>query len=263
MKIKNLSSQNLNLSLTKGSGEKTIISLKPNQVLYADNNSDINKQLLIYEKKKLVYVNREMDKPSYVDYYKPFFESATSSTQNSGSYVDLDDDDEDDDVDVLIDGIDSIGSNFTDEDDEFDGEMAPVKKGRGRPKGTSKKEPKTQSEKKGRGRPKGTTKSKIESSEESESIQNSEQKRGRGRPKGTVKTNNQINGVEEHSEQQKKRGRPKGTIKLKVIQQNSDTLKKRGRGRPKGSLNIKNTQDTTEIVLKRKRGRPRKFQFDN
>ncbi len=261
MKIKNLSSQNLNLSLTKGSGEKTIISLKPNQVLYADNNSDINKQLLIYEKKKLVYVNREMDKPSYVDYYKPFFESGTSSIQNSGSYVDLDDDDEDDDMDVLVDGMDSIGSNFTDEDDDFDGEMAPVKKGRGRPKGASKKEPKIQSEKKGRGRPKGTTKIKSESNE---LTQSSEQKRGRGRPKGTVKTNNQANGTEEHSEQQKKRGRPKGTLKLKVLQQNSEPLKKRGRGRPKGSLNInKNTQDTTQNVLKRKRGRPRKFQFDN
>jgi len=256
MKIKNMSSQNLNLSLTKESGEKTIIALKPNQVLYADNNKEINKQLLIYEKKKLVYVNREMDKPSYVDYYKAFFESGATTTQSSGSYIDLED--EDDDLEVLIDGIESINSNFIDEDEDFDGETTPTKKGRGRPKGTTiKKDPAPHTEKKGRGRPKGTTKSKPSKPV----LESPEQKKGRGRPKGSVKVSN----LQEVTEQQSKRGRPKGTVKLKITEQETiQPEKKRGRGRPKGSVNIaKNPDNTNDTSIKRKRGRPRKFQFDN
>jgi hypothetical protein len=254
MKIKNMSSQNLNLSLTKESGEKTIISLKPNQVLYADNNKDINKQLLIYEKKKLVYVNREMDKPSYVDYYKPFFESGSSTVQSPKSYIDLDD--EDDDMDELIVSVDSIDANFAD-DEDFDSEITSTKKGRGRPKGTVKKDLAPQMEKKGRGRPKGTTKSKPSKPV----LESSEQKKGRGRPKGSVKVNN----LQEVTDQQSKRGRPKGTVKLTITAQETiQPEKKRGRGRPKGSVNIvKSSENENNTSIKRKRGRPRKFQFDN
>lgn len=257
MKIKNLSSQNLNLSFTKGNGEKTIITLKPNQVLYADNNSDINKQLLIYEKKKLLYVNREMDKPSYVDYYKPFFESGATTTVSS-SFIDFDDED-DEEVDSIM-NIEPISPNFDDSDDDFDGDEMPVKKGRGRPKGTVKKDIKISGEKKGRGRPKGTTKKESRPKENPKDLITTENKRGRGRPKGSVKTVV----PDEISEQNNKRGRPKDTIKLKVMKVDSEPLKKHGRGRPKGSTNKNtNTKPTTELPVKRKRGRPRKFQFDN
>lgn len=246
MKIKNLSQQNLNLSLSKDNGNKIIISIKPNQVLYAENDKEINKQLVIYEKKKLIYVNREMDKPSYVDYYKPFFES-NSYTSTSPSYVNIDDEDDDDDLDILVDNIDSILSDDFDGDDD----LGPVKKGRGRPKGT-KKLPQVEisNDKRSRGRPKGTTKIKNNSDENV-----SQEKRGRGRPKGSVKIKTEENNIEKSS----KRGRPKETIKLKLTSDKTDSTTKKGRGRPKGSKNITTNNIVPIDREMKKRGRPRKI----
>jgi hypothetical protein len=254
MKIKNLSQQNLNLSLSKGKGEKTIISLKPNQVLYADNNQEINKQLLIYEKKKLLYVNREMDKPDYVDYYKPFFESGTINTA-SNSFYDIEDEDEDDNLLNNIEDLDFSSSVGDDED--YDSSAVVPKKGRGRPKGTKKPivENKENTEKKGRGRPKGTVKKDKISDINPD---NSSPKKGRGRPKGSTKKENISVENSDSAESKKLRGRPKGTVKLKVVTEVTDTTKKRGRGRPKGSLNKSTSVDKKIKVMGRKRGRPRK-----
>jgi hypothetical protein len=254
MKIKNLSQQNLNLSLSKSKGEKTIISLKPNQVLYADNNQEINKQLLIYEKKKLLYVNREMDKPEFVDYYKPFFESGTMNTSTNSHY----DVDEEDDDDNLLNNIEDLDfSSSMSDDEDFDPNHTAPKKGRGRPKGIKKEISKTPetTEKKGRGRPKGTIK-KEKISETNQD--NSAPKKGRGRPKGSTKKENNTVENSDSSESKKLRGRPKGTIKLKVVTEEPDTTKKRGRGRPKGSLNKNASIDKKVKVMGRKRGRPRK-----
>lgn len=254
MKIKNLSQQNLNLSLSKNKGEKTIISLKPNQVLYADNDQEINKQLLIYEKKKLLYVNREMDKPEFVDYYKPFFESGTLNT-STNSYYDMEDEDDDDNLLNNIEDLDFSSSMGDDED--FDPNHTAPKKGRGRPKGTKKVsvETKEVAEKKGRGRPKGTVKKdKIHENNQD----NSAPKKGRGRPKGSTKKENTSVENSESQENKKLRGRPKGTVKLKVAIETTDSTKKRGRGRPKGSLNKNTSINKSSKVMGRKRGRPRK-----
>jgi len=205
MKIKNLSQQNLNLSLSKSKGEKTIISLKPNQVLYADNNQEINKQLLIYEKKKLLYVNREMDKPEFVDYYKPFFESGTMNTSTNSHY----DVDEEDDDDNLLNNIEDLDfSSSMSDDEDFDPNHTAPKKGRGRPKGSTKKENNTvensdsSESKKLRGRPKGTIKLKVVTEEP-----DTTKKRGRGRPKGSLNKNASID--KKVKVMGRKRGRPR------------------------------------------------------
>lgn len=204
MKIKNISQQDLNLSVTKLNGEKIIVNMKPNQVLYSENETDINKQILIYEKKKLISVIRDIEKPDFVNYYKSFFESGTFVPNYKSPIIDLDD--EDDDLDESIDNLDTveITMSIDSDDEELDSDMPAEKKGRGRPKGTTKTPEK-----------------------------NNEPKKGRGRPKGTIKTPNQI---EESSEPKKGRGRPKGSIKVEkktIIQIDieNNTSKKRGRPR--------------------------------
>lgn len=254
MKIKNLSQQNLSLSLTKESGENIIVNVKPNQIFYCENNLKINKQLLIYEKKNLIYLNQMMDKPSYVDYYKCFFESGSYNNSNS-SFVDFDE--EDDEMDVPSFEIEDVSINLN-EDDEFNEDGPSIKKGRGRPKGTSKpkeSKPETNLEnKKGRGRPKGSIK-KVENLIESQST---EPKKGRGRPKGSIKkiSSNPVNQNTELKIATGKRGRPRKQIPTIMQIESVDKIVKQ-RGRPR-----KNTLDTSTtsspIANIKKRGRPRK-----
>lgn len=262
MKIKNLSQQEINLSLTSSKDERLIIKLKPNQVLYAENTNTINKQIIIYEKKNLIYVNREMDKPDYVNYYKAFFESSNNFNLVNKSTINNDEEDEDDEIETFEDltGFDLVDSF----DDDFDPDNTSAKKGRGRPKGTKKTINKLEenSERKGRGRPKGTVKIKNEVIPQGE-------KKGRGRPKGTVKKDK----IDVVVEPKKGRGRPKGSTKIKTIDDqveqkvtyyaiNPENIQnKRGRGRPKGTVKnslIKQVDEGTKI-LGRKRGRSRKI----
>lgn len=155
MKLRNISSQDLKLSLQVNSKIETI-TVKPNQVMYCEDKSQVNKQLLIYEKKKLISIEKHSDKPDYVDYYKTFFESGTYSTTKPTETLDLDEE---------IETADIVEEHFELERfeeidiEEVDGpEEEPVKKGRGRPKKpiVETAEP---LEKKKRGRPKGSTKS--------------------------------------------------------------------------------------------------------
>lgn len=260
MKIKNLSQQEINLSLTSSKDERFIIKLKPNQVLYAEDTGTVNKQIIIYEKKNLLYVNREIDKPNYVNYYKPFFESSNDYNIINKSLI-TNEEEDDDEVETFEDftGF-ALDDSF---DEDFDSDSPSIKKGRGRPKGTKKITNNTSenTEKKGRGRPKGTIKITNEHSNESE-------KKGRGRPKGTTKKDKD----DVVLEPKKGRGRPKGSTKTKISSDESqekikyyainpeNIQSKRGRGRPKGTVktNLSKKLDDSTKVLGRKRGRPRK-----
>lgn len=207
MKIKNTSQQDLNLSINKLNGEKIIVSMKPNQVLYTENGSEINKQILIYEKKRIISVNREIDKPDFVNYYKSFFESGTFNPISKSAKVVLED--EEDDLEEALNEFETleIPKEMDSYDEDLDEDIPAEKKGRGRPKGTVKVKAETEDlsqPKKGRGRPKGTVKVQTEEKDSSES------KKGRGRPKGSVKTEKKtIIQVDIESINDKKRGRPR------------------------------------------------------
>ena len=156
MKVRNISNQDLKISLQVNNEIKSV-TVRPNQVMYCEDKSQINKQLLIYEKKKLVNIEKQVEKPDYVEHYKSFFESGTYSTIKPADTIDIDDDIE---MSEMQEG-ELEPERFEEIDiDEIDDEVnESVKKGRGRPKKVV-IESATPSEKKGRGRPKGSTKSK-------------------------------------------------------------------------------------------------------
>ena len=155
MKVRNISNQDLKISLQVNNEIKSV-TVKPNQVIYCEDKSQVNKQLLIYEKKKLVSIEKQVEKPDYVEHYKSFFESGTYSTTKPVEPIELDEDME---IAEIEEG-DFEHERFEEIDiDEVDDQVEePVKKGRGRPKKVV-VESATPSEKKGRGRPKGSTKS--------------------------------------------------------------------------------------------------------
>jgi len=207
MKIKNNSQQDLNISINKLNGEKIIVNMKPNQVLYTENGSEINKQILIYEKKRIINVNREIDKPGFVNYYKSFFESGTFNLISNSSKVALEDDE--DDLEETLNEFETleIPKRIDSYDEDLDEDIP--------------------AEKKGRGRPKGTVKIKNETED------SSQPKKGRGRPKGSIKIQNNI---EDSLEPKKGRGRPKGSIKVEkkeVIKIDAEILGSKKRGRPR------------------------------
>lgn len=207
MKIKNTSQQDLNISINKLNGEKIIVNMKPNQVLYTENGSEINKQILIYEKKRIINVNREIDKPGFVNYYKSFFESGTFNLISNSSKVALEDDE--DNLEETLNEFETleIPKGIDSYDEDLDEDIP--------------------AEKKGRGRPKGTVKIKNETED------SSQPKKGRGRPKGSIKIQNNI---EDSLEPKKGRGRPKGSIKVEkkeVIKIDAEILGSKKRGRPK------------------------------
>lgn len=207
MKIKNNSQQDLNISINKLNGEKIIVNMKPNQVLYTENGSEINKQILIYEKKRIINVNREIDKPGFVNYYKSFFESGTFNLISNSSKVALEDDE--DDLEETLNEFETleIPKGIDSYDEDLDEDIP--------------------AEKKGRGRPKGTVKIKNETED------SSQPKKGRGRPKGSIKIQNNI---EDSLEPKKGRGRPKGSIKVEkkeVIKIDAEILGSKKRGRPR------------------------------
>lgn len=165
MKIKNISNQDISFSITYGNSG-FLFNMKPNQVMYCENNNLINKQIVIYEKKKLISVNKNTPKPDYVDYYKCFFEAGDYTTAKMPLQIGLDDDFESFDNDEVsvpeigeeipeseIHEMDELVSENTDEES-----TQSVKRGRGRPKKPVSEKP--AKEKKKRGRPKGSTKEK-------------------------------------------------------------------------------------------------------
>lgn len=158
MKIRNVSSQDLKLSLEVNKQIKAV-NLKPLQVMYCEDNSQVNRQLIVYEKKKLINIERLAEKPDYVEHYKSFFESGTYSVPKPSPVVDLDEEIEipevvdtpfeSEEFEEMVHGADGINQSS----DES------TKKKRGRPKKPV-SENMTSLEKKKRGRPKGSTKNK-------------------------------------------------------------------------------------------------------
>lgn len=162
MKIKNISNNDLVLSIAIGMNGNLMMNIRPNQVMYCENSSNLNKQLVIYEKKKLISIVKDAEKPEYVGYYKPYFESGTYQSApkktNTSVLVEVDDDDDDDAMINIVPEEISI-SNMQEDLDEGpeEAKQPSEKKGRGRPKKAV--DPNIVSkEKKGRGRPKGSTK---------------------------------------------------------------------------------------------------------
>lgn len=156
MKVRNISNQDLKLSLDINSEVKAV-TVKPNQVMYCEDKSQVNKQLLIYERKKIISIEKISEKPDHVDHYKSFFESGTYSKPKAAKPIDIDEETET--IETPEEHFE-IGRFEEIDIEEVDGpEDEPVKKGRGRPKKPV-VENDGDSEKKQRGRPKGSTKSK-------------------------------------------------------------------------------------------------------
>lgn len=161
MKIKNISNNDLVLSIQIGENGGLIMNVKPNQVMYCEEKSNINKQLIIYEKKKLITITKDIEKPEYVGYYKPYFESGTYQTiskkTNNTIIVEVDDE-EDDDITINVSSAEINLEAIQDADEETKSiEGGSPKRGRGRPKKPIEHIVVPQ-EKKKRGRPKGSTK---------------------------------------------------------------------------------------------------------
>ena len=160
MKIKNISSQDLGISLEVNKQIKTV-NVKPLQVMYCEDESQVNNRLRIYEKKKLISIQLMSEKPDYIENYKPFFESGTYSPHAPATTVEIELDDETENTDILVfeesfkpDELIPVDTNTSEKDLEDT-----AKKKRGRPKKpVSQNE--TPTEKKKRGRPTGSTKNK-------------------------------------------------------------------------------------------------------
>jgi hypothetical protein len=160
MKIKNISSQDLGISLEVNKQIKTV-NVKPLQVMYCEDESQVNNRLRIYEKKKLISIQLMSEKPDHIENYKPFFESGTYSPHAPATTVEIELDDETENTDILVfeesfkpDELIPVDTNTSEEDLEDT-----AKKKRGRPKKpVSQNE--TPTEKKKRGRPTGSTKNK-------------------------------------------------------------------------------------------------------
>lgn len=154
MKIKNVSQQELKIAIP--SGKDVITStVKPNQVMYCEDNSSVTKQLVIYEKKKLLTIEKKAEKPDYVENYRPYFESGTYFPNKKAVKIDLDDELDDAEIEGDVMEVESISEFISAEEEE--GEAEPTKRGRGRPKKPVSEQP-ADTEKKKRGRPKGSTK---------------------------------------------------------------------------------------------------------
>lgn len=157
MKIKNVSQQELKIAVPIG---KDILTskVKPNQVMYCEKKSAITKQLVILERKKLIVIDKELEKPDYVENYKPYYESGTYQSQPKVQTVDIHEVLDEDEIEDEVMEIEPV-SDFDFADDDSDPEMQPVKKGRGRPRKPV-EDKVVETEKKKRGRPKGSTKKK-------------------------------------------------------------------------------------------------------
>lgn len=154
MKIKNVSQQELKITVPAGKDLLTS-SVKPNQVMYCENISSITKQLVIYERKKLIVIDKSVEKPDYVNHYKPYYESGTYFSQPKTKTIDIDEVLEDQEMDE--EELPIIPETDFDLAEEEGQEEMPVKKGRGRPRKPVTEKP-AQTEKKKRGRPIGSTK---------------------------------------------------------------------------------------------------------
>lgn len=158
MKIKNISNKDLVLSLNIGVNKGLMTNIKPNQVMYCESKNDLNKQLVIYEKKQLISIVKDVEKPEYVGYYKPYFESGTyiSNQRHVALPIVIETDEEDDDIAPSVEDVEIPMIADTEEEIEETVQESP-KKGRGRPRKPISAEPDTK-EKRKRGRPKGTFK---------------------------------------------------------------------------------------------------------
>lgn len=154
MKIRNVSKQELKIAIPSGK-EISTLTVRPNQVMYCEDKASVTKQLVIYEKKKLIVLERKAEKPDYVDNYRAYYESGTYVPNKKVVKIDLDDELDDVEMGEDVLEVEPISELIT--EDEEDAEAGLVKRGRGRPKKAVSEQP-ADTEKKKRGRPKGSTK---------------------------------------------------------------------------------------------------------
>lgn len=167
MKIKNISNQELTIPFKKGNEKVLILKIQPGQIVYCEEKSSENKQVIILLKKKKIEITQE-EKPSKIEYYHPYGvlpHSEILKLKNAESLprpindTEEDDDDGEEDIELLEVEPEIINSNSDPDisdistNVEFKNNDLHKNKG-GRPKGSKNKKKQGRPKKKRpRGRP--------------------------------------------------------------------------------------------------------------
>ena len=151
MKIKNISTKPIKVPTKNSTGKKEFI-LEVGQIAYLDDKRKKDNQIIIWEKKKAILVERNAVKPENLEYnraYSVFINGIhkISPAPNTINMIDLDDDLEGDDI---APPDDDIIAEVESEDDEplTEKNDTPVKNKGGRPKGAKNKKKKKKSKNK-------------------------------------------------------------------------------------------------------------------
>lgn len=190
MKIKNISNQTLNIPFKTQEGKGIIVSINPGQIVFCEDHTKGNKQVVIFLRKNKIEVSED-NKPTNAQYYHAYgvlsHDEVLKLKQSTANTLHLDNDDDDDesesspvnesvpsdleikDDDEDEDNLDTKIESDDDEDDEDgnleekDNESVQVKNKGGRPKGSkNKKKSKKPKKKKPIGRPKKNKKTDSE-----------------------------------------------------------------------------------------------------
>lgn len=148
MKIKNLSNQELKLPMKKSNGQKIIVVLAPGQIVYSEaEKKHENKQLVIWERKKLIEVTSDL-LPQKLEYCHPYNTIKKAAVPTIAIEDDFDDDQDEEtseptiDVSVLNgddDEDDDVDKDINDDEEGTGSTVAPTKNKGGRPKGAKNK----------------------------------------------------------------------------------------------------------------------------
>ena len=149
MKIKNLSNQELKLPMKKSNGQKIIVALAPGQIVYSEaEKKHENKQLVIWERKKLIEVTSD-PLPQKLEYCHAYNTIKKAAVPTIAIEEDFDDDQDEETSEPTIDvsvlnGDDEDDDDINDDDINDDEErtgstIAPTKNKGGRPKGAKNK----------------------------------------------------------------------------------------------------------------------------
>lgn len=179
MKIKNISSKTLEIPFKRKSGQLKKVTLLPGQIMYCEENSDKNNQVIVYKRKKIIEVTND-EVPKNGEMYHSYgvlpheeilkLKKETPEEKHQPIELELV---EDEGVEVSID--EEIEKNLMSDivieptitmDSEIN--SAPPKNKGGRPKGSTKKKKGRPKVKKPIGRPRKAPKPQKEEVENSE-----------------------------------------------------------------------------------------------
>lgn len=190
MKIKNISNQTLNIPFKTQEGKGIIVSINPGQIVFCEDHTKGNKQVVIFLRKNKIEVSED-NKPTNAQYYHAYgvlshdevlkLKQSTAHTlhldnddddeesesapvsESVPSDLEIKEEDEDDDLDTEIESNDENDDEDDDNLEEKGNESVQVKNKGGRPKG-SKNKTKSRKPKKKKpiGRPKKNKKTDSE-----------------------------------------------------------------------------------------------------